>query len=194
MRLTGGDGGWCGRRGGRWRVFGLIGVRRRMGNFWISKCRKVGGHFSLCRRTFCSTLRPVRPSAGELPSVHPPSPSATSGKIRIPEITHHDSTNDLFGKVCLLPTSDSSIPPSLHNMKVHELARWTRFAAKGGIGKCTAVHDCVAQSSDDLMFLKVRFSLGVVLGFECVSRCLISPPTLCTGRRDHCSYANARTA
>ncbi|KAF9645319.1 hypothetical protein BDM02DRAFT_3076745, partial [Thelephora ganbajun] len=39
-------------------------------------------------------------------------------------------------------------------MKVHELARWTRFAAKGGIGKCTAVHDCVAQSSDDLMFLK----------------------------------------
>jgi hypothetical protein len=47
-------------------------------------------------------------------------------------------------------------------MKVHELARWTRFAAKGGIGKCIAVHDCVAQSSDDLMFLKVRI-LGAAL-------------------------------
>ena len=46
-------------------------------------------------------------------------------------------------------------------MQVHELARWTRFAAKGGIGKCTAVHNCVAQSSDDLMFMKVR-SLGPV--------------------------------
>ena len=36
-----------------------------------------------------------------------------------------------------------------------ELARWTRFAAKGGIEKCIATADCVAQSSDDLMFLKV---------------------------------------
>ena len=35
-----------------------------------------------------------------------------------------------------------------------ELARWTRFAAKGGIGKCTASCDCVAESPDDLMFLK----------------------------------------
>ena len=41
-------------------------------------------------------------------------------------------------------------------MDAAELARWTRFAAKGGIGKCTAVQDCVAQSSEDLMFLKVR--------------------------------------
>ena len=40
-------------------------------------------------------------------------------------------------------------------MDAAELARWTRFAAKGGIGKCTAVQDCVAQSSEDLMFLKV---------------------------------------
>ncbi|KAI4525189.1 hypothetical protein K523DRAFT_345751 [Schizophyllum commune Tattone D] len=39
-------------------------------------------------------------------------------------------------------------------MDAAELARWTRFAAKGGIGKCTAVQDCVAQSSEDLMFLK----------------------------------------
>ncbi|KAF9459090.1 rab-GTPase-TBC domain-containing protein [Collybia nuda] len=39
-------------------------------------------------------------------------------------------------------------------MDASELARWTRFAAKGGIGKCTAVLDCVAESAEDLMFLK----------------------------------------
>ncbi|KAG5641671.1 hypothetical protein DXG03_004452, partial [Asterophora parasitica] len=39
-------------------------------------------------------------------------------------------------------------------MEAAELARWTRFAAKGGIGKCTAIEDCVAESADDLMFLK----------------------------------------
>lgn len=62
------------------------------------------------------------------------------------------------GRVSHLPTSNSMSNPSLLDMKGHELARWTRFAAKGGIGKCTAVHDCVAQSSDDLMFERVRFS------------------------------------
>jgi hypothetical protein len=40
-------------------------------------------------------------------------------------------------------------------MEPHELARWTRFAAKGGIGKCTAVQDCIAERKEDLMFLKV---------------------------------------
>jgi len=40
-----------------------------------------------------------------------------------------------------------------------DLARWTRFAAKGGIGKCVAQCDCVAESSDDLMFLKVCYDL-----------------------------------
>ncbi|KAH7920390.1 hypothetical protein BV22DRAFT_966675, partial [Leucogyrophana mollusca] len=39
-------------------------------------------------------------------------------------------------------------------MDAHELARWTRFAAKGGIGTCTAVVDCVAINVGDLMFLK----------------------------------------
>ncbi|OSX68152.1 hypothetical protein POSPLADRAFT_1092845, partial [Postia placenta MAD-698-R-SB12] len=39
-------------------------------------------------------------------------------------------------------------------MDATELGRWTRFAAKGGIGKCTAVQDCVAEEPDDLMFLK----------------------------------------
>lgn len=41
-------------------------------------------------------------------------------------------------------------------MEAGELARWTRFAAKGGIGKCTATQDCVAERAEDLMFLKVR--------------------------------------
>lgn len=40
-------------------------------------------------------------------------------------------------------------------MDANELGRWTRFAAKGGIGKCTALQDCVAEQTDDLMFLKV---------------------------------------
>jgi len=41
-------------------------------------------------------------------------------------------------------------------MDASDLARWTRFAAKGGIGKCTALRDCVAERTEDLMFLKVR--------------------------------------
>ena len=40
-------------------------------------------------------------------------------------------------------------------MEAAELARWTHLAAKGGIGKCKATVDCVAESSDDLMFFKV---------------------------------------
>ena len=48
-------------------------------------------------------------------------------------------------------------------MEAAELARWTRFAAKGGIGKCIATADCVAESSDDLMFLKVSSTTGSVL-------------------------------
>jgi hypothetical protein len=45
---------------------------------------------------------------------------------------------------------------SLPSTDAAQLARWTRFAAKGGIGKCTAIEDCVAESPEDLMFLKVR--------------------------------------
>ena len=41
-------------------------------------------------------------------------------------------------------------------MDALELARWTRFATKGGIGKCTALRDHIAQESEDLMFLEVR--------------------------------------
>jgi len=36
-----------------------------------------------------------------------------------------------------------------------DLARWTWFTAEGGIGKCVAQCDCVAESLDDLVFLKV---------------------------------------
>src|SRR5258707_1191204 len=58
-------------------------------------------------------------------------------------------------KAVQLPGCDAD---SLCNLKMGlepaELARWTRFAGKGGIGKCTAKCDCVAESSDDLMFLK----------------------------------------
>lgn len=43
----------------------------------------------------------------------------------------------------------------------HDLARWTRFAAKGGIGRCTATVDCVASQIGDLMFLKVSILLSV---------------------------------
>ncbi|KAJ7684601.1 hypothetical protein DFH06DRAFT_920293, partial [Mycena polygramma] len=39
-------------------------------------------------------------------------------------------------------------------MDAAELARWTRFAGKGGIGRCTAIGDCVAEAAQDLMFLK----------------------------------------
>lgn len=48
-------------------------------------------------------------------------------------------------------------------MDANELGRWTRFAAKGGIGKCLAVQDCVAEEEEDLMFLKVRARLYMLL-------------------------------
>ncbi|THU88730.1 hypothetical protein K435DRAFT_561833, partial [Dendrothele bispora CBS 962.96] len=39
-------------------------------------------------------------------------------------------------------------------MDVAELPCWTRFAAKGGIGKCTATHACVFERNQDLVFMK----------------------------------------
>lgn len=48
-------------------------------------------------------------------------------------------------------------------MDAPQLSRWTRFASKGGIGRCIAQQDCVAREPDDLMFLKVRFSLHPML-------------------------------
>jgi len=50
-------------------------------------------------------------------------------------------------------------------MEAAELARWTRFAAKGGIGKCIATADCVAESLDDLMFLKASATGSVSCRF-----------------------------
>jgi hypothetical protein len=95
-----------------------------------------------------------------------------------------------------LNSSTSVNPPTIHRWSSFSPSAYVRFHLsiyKSEFTRLTRPVPCVAQSSDDLMFLKVRFSLGVALGFECVSRCLISPPTLCTGRRDHRSYANAKT-
>ncbi|KAH9828949.1 uncharacterized protein C8Q71DRAFT_682217, partial [Rhodofomes roseus] len=39
-------------------------------------------------------------------------------------------------------------------MDATELGRWSRFAGKGGIGKCTALQDYVAEEPEDLMFMK----------------------------------------
>lgn len=55
------------------------------------------------------------------------------------------------------PEPKESKPEEGMGLEASELARWTRFAAKGGIGKCTATCDCVAESVDDLMFFKVFF-------------------------------------
>ena len=41
-------------------------------------------------------------------------------------------------------------------MDASRFSRWTRFAKKGGIGKCLALRDCVAEQPGDLMFFKVR--------------------------------------
>ncbi|KXN81862.1 hypothetical protein AN958_03598 [Leucoagaricus sp. SymC.cos] len=38
-------------------------------------------------------------------------------------------------------------------MDAAQLARWTRFAVKGGIGRCTGVNNCIAQTSEDLMVM-----------------------------------------
>ena len=46
-----------------------------------------------------------------------------------------------------------------------DMAQWTRFVAKGGVGKCVAQCDCVAESSDDLMFLKVCCCLDFSASF-----------------------------
>ena len=40
-------------------------------------------------------------------------------------------------------------------MDAPELERWTRFASKGGIGRCVALQDYLAEKPGDLMFLKV---------------------------------------
>jgi hypothetical protein len=50
-------------------------------------------------------------------------------------------------------------------MAAQELARWTRFAAKGGVGRCTATVDCVAREIGDLMFLKVSMSWSIAIRF-----------------------------
>jgi len=60
--------------------------------------------------------------------------------------------------LCPSPRAVSTSP-----MDATELARWTRFAAKGGIGKCNALCDCVAENDGDLMFLKVPSSAFILI-------------------------------
>ena len=48
-------------------------------------------------------------------------------------------------------------------MDAAQLGRWMRFAAKGGIGRATALVDYVAERPQDLMFLKVRPLLFSIL-------------------------------
>ena len=43
----------------------------------------------------------------------------------------------------------------MEGMDAAQLGRWIRFAAKGGIGRATALVDYVAERPQDLMFLKV---------------------------------------
>lgn len=50
-------------------------------------------------------------------------------------------------------------------MDAQNLARWTRFAGKGGIGRCVAVQDCVAESPEELMFFKVCKLTSAVLAY-----------------------------
>ena len=60
----------------------------------------------------------------------------------------------------LIPTFLHSILFSL--MDASRFSRWTRFAKKGGIGKCVALQDCVAEQPGDLMFFKVPLSLPFI--------------------------------
>ncbi|KAF8502600.1 hypothetical protein F5888DRAFT_1600786, partial [Russula emetica] len=39
-------------------------------------------------------------------------------------------------------------------MDASQFSRWTRFAKKGGIGKCVALKNCAAEHPGDLMFFK----------------------------------------
>jgi len=48
-------------------------------------------------------------------------------------------------------------------MDASRFSRWTRFAKKGGIGKCVALQDCAAEQPGDLMFFKVHLSLFHIL-------------------------------
>ena len=51
----------------------------------------------------------------------------------------------------------------MEGMDAAQLGRWMRFAAKGGIGRATALVDYVAERPQDLMFLKVRPLLFSIL-------------------------------
>lgn len=68
------------------------------------------------------------------------------------QVQHHAHSASLFFRSS---TGSTLVSKLLAAMDAAELARWTRFATKGGIGKCSAIRDCIAESAEDLMFLKV---------------------------------------
>ena len=41
-------------------------------------------------------------------------------------------------------------------MDASQFSRWTRFAKKGGIGRCVAMKNCAAEHPGDLMFFEVH--------------------------------------
>lgn len=75
-------------------------------------------------------------------SGHSPSPCLFQGQLNGPLFNRNQKIFDQGEAIGLEPA---------------DLARRPRSAAKGGIGKCMAHCDCVAESSDDLMFLKVCY-------------------------------------
>ena len=91
---------------------------------------------ALARRGPCLRFLPSLSSSS---CIWPPSASLLSF---LAPCTHHAAP---FGFV-----------PNFAAMDASELGRWTRFASKGGIGKCTALEDCIAEEAQDLMFMKVR--------------------------------------
>ena len=85
-------------------------------------------------------------------SLFPPPPISHCFVFPPPSPLFHPDNHSRRGDVPF----DGSLPFS-GLMDATELARWTRFANKGGIGKCTALQDCIAESEGDLMFLKVSY-------------------------------------
>jgi hypothetical protein len=58
------------------------------------------------------------------------------------------------------------LTPLLSFMDASQFSRWTRFAKKGGIGRCVALKNCAAEHPGDLMFFEVNAFLFLSLFFH----------------------------
>jgi hypothetical protein len=76
------------------------------------------------------------------------------GEYRIErEVDRSDSPS---GTAQLSSAHDTHLPrPLLSFMDASQFSRWTRFAKKGGIGRCVAQKNCAAEHPGDLMFFEV---------------------------------------